>query len=107
MALSLQSFNPITARSIETVNEEYKLENFYNRLSDENLESPRGRSILFACLNSDILFIMSSRPFFTTLLLIFVDDGESVAFHVHVRMLLPKSTIQTYIIFCHRYISLF
>lgn len=47
MALSLQSFNPITAQSLETVNEEYNLKNFYNRLSEDHLDSPRGKKIIF------------------------------------------------------------
>ncbi|XP_057301542.1 AMP deaminase 2-like isoform X2 [Hydractinia symbiolongicarpus] len=46
MALSLQSFNPITAQSLETVNEEYKLKNFYNRLSEDHLDSPRAMCVL-------------------------------------------------------------
>jgi len=48
MALSLQSFNPTAASSLETVNEEYKLEldSFYNRLSEDHLESPRAQCIL-------------------------------------------------------------
>jgi len=46
MALSLQSFNPTTARSLQTVNEDYKLENFYNRLSEDHLECPRAMCVL-------------------------------------------------------------
>lgn len=51
MALSLQSYNATTARSLQTVNDEYKLENFYNQLSEDHLESPRGKK-----LNSKINF---------------------------------------------------
>lgn len=45
MALSLQSYNATTARSLQTVNDEYKLENFYNQLSEDHLESPRGKKV--------------------------------------------------------------
>ena len=41
MALSLQSFNPTTARSLQTVNNDQNLEQFYNNLSEEHLEAPR------------------------------------------------------------------
>ena len=47
MALSLQSFNATTARSLETVNEEYKLDVFYHRIAEESLSSPRGNDFLF------------------------------------------------------------
>ena len=56
MALSLQSYNATTARSLQTVNDEYKLENFYNQLSEDHLESPRGKKI-----NSKINFFLTEK----------------------------------------------
>lgn len=56
MALSLQSFNATTARSLQTVNDEYKLENFYNQLSEDHLESPRGKKV-----NSKINFFLTEK----------------------------------------------
>lgn len=41
MALSLQSFNSTTAQSLETVNDEYKLDNLYNKLSEDSVDTPR------------------------------------------------------------------
>lgn len=46
MALSLQSFNSTTARSLQSVNDDYKLEKFYNRLSEDDVEHPRAMCIL-------------------------------------------------------------
>lgn len=46
MALSLQSFNTTTAHSLETVNDEYKLENVYNKLSEDHVDSPRPTCVL-------------------------------------------------------------
>lgn len=48
MALSLQSFNPSTGRSLETVNEEYKLDNLYNKLSEDPIDTPRRKNFLHA-----------------------------------------------------------
>ena len=44
MALSLQSFNPCTGRSLETVNKEYKLDKLYNRLSEDPIDTPRRKT---------------------------------------------------------------
>ena len=63
MALSLQSFNPITARSIETVNDEYKLDNFYNRLSEQKLESPRGTYLSFLFHLFHVVYICNMKGF--------------------------------------------
>lgn len=46
MALSLQSFNLCTGRSLETVNSEYKLDNLYNKLSEDPIETPRCENFL-------------------------------------------------------------
>ncbi|XP_047130128.1 AMP deaminase 2 isoform X1 [Hydra vulgaris] len=46
MALSLQSFNPITARSLQTVNEKYSLKDFYDQVAEENIDSPRSMCVL-------------------------------------------------------------
>ena len=44
MALSLQSFNPCTGRSLEMVNDEYKLDNLYNKLSEDPIDTPRRKN---------------------------------------------------------------
>ena len=66
MALSLQSFNPTTARSLQTVNNDQNLEQFYNNLSEEHLEAPRA----LCELDTEVRTIFYSReikdwPFLT------------------------------------------
>ena len=45
MALSLQSFNSTTAQSLANVNDEYKLDKMYNKLSEDAVDTPRRNNL--------------------------------------------------------------